>query len=116
LAAFNMAYRILSLDGGGSWALIQVRALIALYSETKRGNEVLADFDPVAANSGGSIVLGGLIENLQLGDILQYFLDAEKRSAMFSPTDSVVDTVLSSTLGIGPKYATEPKLLALAAC
>jgi len=27
-----MAYRILSLDGGGTWALIQVKALIAVYN------------------------------------------------------------------------------------
>ncbi len=25
-----MAYRILSLDGGGGWAVVQVKALIAL--------------------------------------------------------------------------------------
>ena len=40
-----MGYRILSMDGGGSWALIEVRALIELYSESTTGHEVLADFD-----------------------------------------------------------------------
>lgn len=51
-------FRILSLDGGGSWALIQVMALQAIYSENTTGHNVLKDFDLVAANSGGSITLG----------------------------------------------------------
>ena len=54
-----MTYRILSLDGGGSWALIQVRALIDMYGGGTTGHQVLQDFDMVAANSGGSVVLGG---------------------------------------------------------
>jgi patatin-like phospholipase/acyl hydrolase len=58
-----MNYRILSLDGGGTWALIQVKALIALYDNepATSGHDVLRDFDLVAANSGGSIFLGGLL-------------------------------------------------------
>ena len=51
-------FRILSLDGGGSWALIEVKALIALYGAGATGHEVLSHFDLAAANSGGSIVLG----------------------------------------------------------
>ena len=51
-------FRILSLDGGGSWALIQVRALQAIYGDPdKKGHEILSDFDMVAANSGGSIMI-----------------------------------------------------------
>lgn len=34
-------YRILSLDGGGSWALIQIRVLQAFYRSSFRGYEVL---------------------------------------------------------------------------
>jgi uncharacterized protein len=52
-----MNYRVLSLDGGGTWALIQTKALIALYNDKTSGQSVLQDFDLVAANSGGSIVL-----------------------------------------------------------
>jgi patatin-like phospholipase/acyl hydrolase len=70
-----MTYRILALDGGGAWALIQVEALIALYGEATRGHDVLSRFDMAAANSGGSLVLGGLVENLTLGDIRTLFLD-----------------------------------------
>jgi patatin-like phospholipase/acyl hydrolase len=68
-------YRILSLDGGGSWALIQVKALIELFGPDKPGREVLQDFDLVAANSGGSIVLGCLVEDLSLSEILAFFND-----------------------------------------
>jgi len=60
-------YRVLSLDGGGSWALIQVKALIELYGPDAAGREVLRDFNLVAANSGGSIVLGCLLENFTGG-------------------------------------------------
>ena len=53
-----MSYRILSLNGGGAWALIQVKVLMDLYGPTTCGRQVLADFDIVAANSG-SRVSGG---------------------------------------------------------
>src|SRR5215469_4700768 len=108
-----MAYRILSLDGGGSWALIEVRALIELYDMHTAGHEVLADFDLVAANSGGSLVLGGLLENLELTDLLAYFEDEAKRKSIFSSTSSFGDRVLRGLTGFGPKYSAENKLLAL---
>lgn len=55
-------FRILSLDGGGSWALIQVRALTAIFERLLRkgaagitGHDVLRHFDFAAANSGGTL-------------------------------------------------------------
>ena len=54
-----MPFRVLSLDGGGSWALIEVRTLITLFGENATGHQVLRNFDLVAANSGGSLVLAG---------------------------------------------------------
>jgi hypothetical protein len=108
-----MAYRILSLDGGGAWALIQVRTLINLYGGNTTGHQVLQKFDLAAANSGGSLVLAGLVENLRLSDIAQYFLDETKRRSIFSPTSSIVDTVLERTLGFGPKYSASAKLPAI---
>lgn len=110
-----MTYRILSLDGGGAWALIQVRALIALYggSPDTTGHQVLADFDLVAANSGGSLVLGGLVEDLSLGDLLAYFEDEKKRKSIFAPTHSWGDSALNTIAGIGPKYSAEDKLPAI---
>jgi hypothetical protein len=54
----NNPYRILCLDGGGRWSLISVMALQKIFGERARGYDILASFDLVAANSGGSIVLG----------------------------------------------------------
>lgn len=108
-----MNYRILSLDGGGTWALIQVKALMALYGDNTPGQTVLADFDLVAANSGGSIVLGALVENLALTEILGFFEDQAMRESVFSPTHSVGDKVLHDLTGLGPKYSAENKLPAL---
>ncbi|HEY6347215.1 MAG TPA: hypothetical protein VIY49_37465 [Bryobacteraceae bacterium] len=83
-----MNYRILSLDGGGTWALIQVKALIALYNgdDKTAAQTVLQDFDLVAANSAGSIVLGGLVENLTLGDLLGLFESQTCESRARPPT------------------------------
>ena len=108
-----MPYRILSLDGGGAWALIQVRTLMNLYGANATGHQVLQKFDLAAANSGGSLVLAGLVEDLSLGDIAQYFLDQTKRQSIFSPTSSVFDNVLEATLGMGPKYSAAAKLPAI---
>ena len=108
-----MPYRILSLDGGGAWSLIQVRALMTLYGDSASGHEVLRNFDFAAANSGGSLVMAGLLENLPLGEILQYFMDEAKRRSIFSPTTSIGDIVLHSTLGVGPKYNASAKLPAI---
>jgi hypothetical protein len=108
-----MSYRILSFDGGGTWALIQVRALIALYDAKTTGHQVLADFDMAAANSGGSIVLGGLVENLPLSQVLNLFEDDQTRRSIFSPTSSIGDAVLQGLTGLGPKYSAEAKLPAL---
>lgn len=108
-----MAYRILTLDGGGSWALIEVRTLIRLYGGDTLGHDVLRNFDLVAANSGGTLVLGGLVENLSLNAIAQILLDQNNRQSIFSPTSSVFDDVLEGTLGIGPKYSASNKLPAI---
>jgi hypothetical protein len=108
-----MTYRILSLDGGGAWALIQVRALIALYNENTTGHQVLSDFDLIAANSGGSLVLGGLVEDLKLSELVSYFEDETKRKSIFSPTSSLGNRALQDLAGIGPKYSAENKLPAI---
>lgn len=108
-------FRILSLDGGGSWALIQVMALIDLYGGDATGHQVLRDFDLVAANSGGSIVLGGLVENLSLTTLLNFFLSEEKRKSIFSLEFSLEDEVMRRAAGVGPKYETAQKLIGLEA-
>ena len=108
-----MPYRILTLDGGGAWALIEVKALIEMFGAAARGNGVLTQFDMVAGNSGGSIVLGGLMEDLTLGELLELFMEQAKRQAIFSPTASVADKTTQALLGIGPKYSAANKLVAL---
>ena len=108
-----MAYQILSLDGGGAWALIEVRTLIRLFGSDARGHDVLRRFDLVAANSGGSIVLAGLVENLTLTEILGLFENEANRKTIFSPTKSWGDDVLRKATGMGPKYNASAKLPAL---
>ena len=108
-----MPYRILSLDGGGTWTLIEVRALMALYGDNATGHEVLAQFDLVAATSGGSLVLAGLVEDLKLADLMALFLDERKRRAIFSPTKEIGDAMLHRLIGVGPKYSAAAKLPAI---
>jgi hypothetical protein len=106
-------YRVLSLDGGGSWALIEAKALINIFGAETSGWDVLRQFDLAAANSGGSIVLGCLIENFTLGQVLDFFLDESKRRSVFAATSSIGDKILESLLKMGPKYSAEKKLTAL---
>jgi hypothetical protein len=107
-----LTYRILSLDGGGAWALIQVLALMDLFGEDKTGHEVLNSFDLVAANSGGSIVLGGLVEDLPLKTLFSFFKDETKRRSIFSPAP-FFDRAFNDITGLGPKYSADRKLPAL---
>ena len=116
-------FRILSLDGGGSWALIQVRALAAIYSRVLgrpadqiTGHEVLRRFDLIAANSGGTLTLAGLIKNWSLATLLQLFEDETLRRKIFAPADIFHRPLehLPRLVGIGPKYSTEKKRLGLA--
>ena len=107
-----MIYRILSLDGGGAWALIQVKTLMALFGGNASGHDVLASFDLVAANSGGSLTLAGLAENKRLSEILDMFRDETKRRSIFSPTRSLWQP-LYKLIGLGPKYSTAAKLPAI---
>jgi uncharacterized protein len=106
-------YRVLSLDGGGSWALIEAKALIKLFGAETSGRDVLRQFDLVAANSGGSIVLGCLVENFTLGRIVDLFMDQTTRLSIFSNTSSIGDRILKDLTGIGPKYSAKNKLPAL---
>jgi hypothetical protein len=99
--------RILSLDGGGAWALIQARALAKLYPGL-RGLEILRKYDLVLANSGGALVLGGLLGDGapdQIAD--QFFLNQQARDAIFVKTWY---GGLTRWLGFGPRYSTSAKL------
>lgn len=79
--------RILALDGGGTWALIEVRALINLFEDEGgadvTGHRVLERFDLVVANSGGSIVAAALACDMPLGQIAALFEGESARRSIF---------------------------------
>jgi hypothetical protein len=79
-------YKILSLDGGGCWSILQIMALRALYGDDTKGYDVLKQFDLVAANSGGSITLAGLATNKTLAQIQRdFFENDDLRRKLFMP-------------------------------
>ena len=107
-------YRLLSLDGGGSWSIIQVRTLQALFGATARGHEVARNFDLIAANSGGSIVAAGLAANFTLDRILELFESAAKRESVFVKLPWYRNVVFRAA-GAAPKYSAAAKLPGLRA-
>lgn len=104
-------YRILSLDGGGPWALIQVMALIDLYGADATGHTVLKKFDLIAANSGGALTLGGLLMDWPLSKLLDLFLDQDSRDQVFVPASFFDDPIahLTQLADFGPKYSARAK-------
>lgn len=106
-------FRILSLDGGGTWALLQVRALQQLFGEHALGRKVLACFDLAVANSGGSIVLGALVADFPLSKILTLFCDEDLRESIFVRHGGV-DRMKEGIAGVVdfpvPKYNAAAKL------
>jgi hypothetical protein len=63
-------FRILSLDGGGTFALIQAKVLDDLFPG-EDGHQVLSHFDLVSACSGGAIVAAALIEGYSPREIFE---------------------------------------------
>jgi hypothetical protein len=110
-------FRILSLDGGGAWALIEVMTLIDLYGPDTPGHEVLKEFDLIAGTSGGSIVLGGLAMNMKLRELSDLFFNQKRREQLFVKTSWFTDPLshLTQFAGIGPKYDAAAKLTGLKA-
>jgi uncharacterized protein len=104
----NNVYKILSLDGGGSWALIQVKVLQNLYGKDVSSHDFLRRFDLVAATSGGSIVLGMLATGVPLSKILDFFKDELARRKIFVELSAIQRW--PRIFGIGPKYSTPRKL------
>ena len=78
-----MTYRILTLDGGGCWSLLQAMALERVFGGNTKGRDILSQFDIVSANSGGSIVLGALIANLTPLQIRDLFQKKSERESIF---------------------------------
>ena len=114
-----MSYKILSLDGGGSWSLIQARVLLDTYGDIN-GHELLRKFDLAIANSGGSLVLACLCVDMKISEIINVFEDEHLRKQVFSlltfweklkGQDMIA--FLRKAIGIGPKYSTARKLQGL---
>jgi hypothetical protein len=105
-------FRVLSLDGGGTWALIQGKALGAIYGEDTDGWTILDHFDLAAANSGGSLVLAMLLKGLSPREIVALFGDRRERALIFE-RNAIVDRALGSLFGFGPRYNTSSKLAGL---
>lgn len=106
------SFKILSLDGGGSWALIQIKALKKIYPEIRTGHELLRKFDMAVSNSGGSLVLCALLNDMVLDDIEKVFLDENLRRKIFVRFDFLkrLKWSLPNWLGTGPRYDAKSKL------
>ncbi|GAA4397602.1 hypothetical protein GCM10023187_07250 [Nibrella viscosa] len=107
-------YFILSLDGGGSWALNQILALQQLFGPQVRGHAVLRQFDLVVANSGGSITAMALAKNMPLSEILNWFVTPEKLRKVFVRVDPF-RRLLHKVSGATPQYVAARKLEGLRA-
>lgn len=107
-------YKILSLDGGGSRALVQARVLLDIYGDI-RGHELLRQFDMAIANSGGSLVLACLCNDMKLSEIISVFRNGNERKQVFSKLifwEKLKWRNIASvfTRKLGPKYSMERKL------
>lgn len=109
-----MKYKILSLDGGGSWSLIQARVLLDIYGDEIRGHALLKEFDMVIANSGGSLILACLCNNMKLMDTIDVLQTKEKRKLVFSKLkfwEKLQWKNIASliTRALGPRYSAARK-------
>lgn len=79
----NNVYKILSLDGGGTWALIQAIALADIYGLHTAGRQILKNYNLAIANSGGSLVLAGLLVDMTPLEIFNLFNSKALRNIIF---------------------------------
>lgn len=107
MARFN----ILSLDGGGTWALLQAMALGDLYGLDTPGNQILSRFRLVVANSGGSLTAAGLWGNLTPRQLVAEFMSETIREQVFTRLPFFLR--IPRLLGFGPKYYAARKLNAI---
>jgi patatin-like phospholipase/acyl hydrolase len=113
-----MSYKILSLDGGGTWSLIQARVLLDIYGDI-RGHELLRKFDMAITNSGGSLVLACLCNDMLISDVIKVFTDDKLRKQVFSKLNfweklkwrNIASII---TRALGPRYSTTRKVEGLA--
>lgn len=105
-------YKILSLDGGGSWALLQIKALQQIYGANALGHDVLKNFNLVVANSGGSVAMAAMLKNLPLSYILNnYYLKESVLQTIFVKLPNLkIEKLIRDVIGVGPKYSAAKKL------
>ena len=108
-------YKILSLDGGGSWAILQLLTLKERYKDELpelKGHFILQKFDMVIANSGGSIVLAALCANWTIDEALTLFDEKETRESIFSKNtfkETFWPVFITKWFSLGPKYSSKRK-------
>jgi len=103
--------RILSLDGGGSWALLEAKALGNMYGDNTPGHEILNRFDFAIGNSGGSLILAGLACGFTPAQMIEKLKNETLRKKIFSKFTGLLQTI---TFGaFGPKYVTDKKFSGL---
>lgn len=102
--------KVLSLSGGGTWAMIEAKALAVLFPDMS-GIQILNQFDVAIANSGGSIVLAGLIADMTPNEIVSLFVDQVMLNQLYTKTTGL-ESVFSS-FGIAPRWSAAGKLAAL---
>ncbi len=112
-----MTKRILSLDGGGTWALLQSMALRDTYlymGKEPKCRTILNDFDLVVANSGGSLMLAAMLEYLDddIRKVTDLFLNEKIRTGVFYRYkwwEYVSVKGLLSIAGLASRYKAERK-------
>lgn len=108
-------FRILSLDGGGTFALIQAKVLDDLFPG-EDGHQVLSHFDLVSACSGGAIVAAALIEGYMPREIYGLFNNIVNRHALFGRLPwyrsllQLLTGIISPLSPVGHRFTTEGKL------
>ncbi len=111
-----MPKKILSLDGGGSWAILQAMALKETYKDkSTKCMDILNDFDVISANSGGSLMLAGMIEyaDQDIQKVIDTFKNEMLRKQIFSKLKFGERTILewlAKYKGVGPRYKAERKI------
>src|SRR5262245_18332169 len=69
----SASYNILSLDGGGTWAVLQAMVLADMFGGDTSGREILRHFDLVVANSGGGLVAASLWADITPNQLMSEF-------------------------------------------
>jgi len=114
-------YKILSLDGGGAWSIIQLKALQKIAITNNRYGidaddtlSFLGNFDLIIGNSGGCIALAAILEYGKFSLAIKNFSDPKLREQIFDINInkpawySFIERGLRKNIK-GPRYSAEKK-------